>query len=279
MSIQAQSDTQLNVTMFSSAVYMRISNVKEDGKQRLMVPYAMSTIKDTRTHDFVLAILGNDINAPDSTTPEAIFSVRAPGMEDRNVTVRVDLQPYPSCRHTNVGTEDITATVVHDQTGIRIRMIARDTDGFIVTKTLCEFTIELVYEGVLPASNVTLAVVRNSSNPSEYHADILPQNIRREGVYRLIVLMHQAWNDVDDRNIGPATCEPRHWTKRAANVLPGGLLFRIPGRRQSDMHTNCAIFDPGRGHRGWHRACLLCRAVDLLYPQKPRQEPAFCMTC
>ena len=213
VSIQAQSDTQLNVTMPSSAPYMRISKAKEDGKQRLWVPYAMSTIEDTRTQDFVLTIIGSAINLSDSTIPEALFSVSATGAQDRNVKVRVDLQPYPSCRHTDVGTEGITATVVHDQAGMRIRMIARDTDSFIVTKTLCKFTVELVYEGVLPALNVTLAVLRNSSNPSEYYADILPRSIRREGVYRLIVLMHQAWND-DDRNIGPATCEPRHWKQK-----------------------------------------------------------------
>ena len=83
-------------------------------------------------------------------------------------------------------------------------------------------------------------MVRNSSNPSEYHADILPQHIRREGVYRLIVLMYQAWNDVDDQNIGPATCTPRHWTGHwKQNEHPASFKVVCSSGFQADASRIC----------------------------------------
>ena len=197
LSVEVQSDKRLIVSLSSNVSYLLIGKSKEDSKQSLLESYIMSPSVDKRRIGFVLTVLGNHTRAADSTTLTATFSVSAPGAEDQDVTVQTQLEPYPSCRHTQV--EGIEATVVHTSTEMRLRMVAKDTDGFLVTKTNCKFSIELVYESTVAATNVTLAVVRNSSSPSEYYANILPDHILREGLYLVNVHMHQAWNDAEDR--------------------------------------------------------------------------------
>ena len=81
LSIEVQSDEQVNLSMSSDVPYLLLGKTTELSKQSLMELYEMSPSVDQKSVVFTLTILRDHMYAADSTILKAALSVSAPGAE------------------------------------------------------------------------------------------------------------------------------------------------------------------------------------------------------
>ena len=203
-----QSEETFVATVATDAVFLRINN-----EQSIKHRYLMSTAKSVVRSQFKLNVLANKLDWNDSQTPQGFVNVTLAGalqIRRRNaqtLRVQVVLKPLGSCEHSDVIAPGMdNGILLHNKaTGLKVHMVARDTDGHAIVRTRCEFKAWLVYNN---SNKDELAVVRDGHNGSIYTAAIPADFLRRKGEYHVEVKMLKAWNGTAE-----ADCTPQKWVQ------------------------------------------------------------------
>ena len=133
----------------------------------------MHSAKSELKNDFVLTLSAS--KQPDSAKPKGNILVSAAGAVAQSVAVSMNIEPYPSCQHTNVKLSG-PSVAAHDTANISLEIIAIDTDGLPITETPCKVAANLVYDN---RSSAELAIHRNGSR---YTADLPLALLQRKGM-------------------------------------------------------------------------------------------------
>ena len=101
-----------------------------------------------------------------------------------SLSVHIGLAPYASCRHTDALLEGTKITVGKKIEGkVSLRIVARDTDGYPIPNTRCEFRVEMRHQKGKP---IALQVARDGRIGS-WHSRAMPVDDLRVGSYALKV--------------------------------------------------------------------------------------------
>ena len=182
--VEAQSEATFNATVTTNAPFVVIN-----GKQSFQQEYALSPAKPQRTNMFELTVLGSKTRWADTEDAKiALVKVEAPQGRAaeagaQTLKVHTTLAPYGSCKHTSVSIEGLQqAPIDHTKADIRLDVVAKDSDGFLISNTPFNTPLNtrivplLVYHsGSKLAEPVSLAssVVQDSKNKSRYTLVIL----------------------------------------------------------------------------------------------------------
>ena len=77
----------------------------------------------------------------------------------------VHLAPLGSCQDSDFHVTGHKPVLDHNDANLMVRMIARDTDGYLIARTPFAFSVRLVYENSLLRE---LDVIRDTINTSQY---------------------------------------------------------------------------------------------------------------
>ena len=129
-----------------------------------------------------------------------------------SLSVHIGLAPYASCTHTDAALEGTKIIVGKKIEGkVSLRIIARDTDGYPILNTRCEFRVEMRHQKGKP---IALQVARDGRIGSWY-SRVMPVDDLRVGSYALKIEILEgragtcgAW---DDAAGSVPACELQQW--------------------------------------------------------------------
>ena len=188
------------------------------------VPMALSSARPEVSQTLTLRANGSRTKWSDALSRQAFVRVSYGG-KTKSLQVTVILQPYGSCQNTMVWIDGINQAADHLSANIRVHLVAKDTDNYLITTTPFNtanntyFKVLLGYPG---SSTRVLDIVRDSTNGSLYSAAVPRAAIEREGAYELSVRMDRAWAG-DESKGWVTTCVPDAWQ----NLPPTLTTFRV----------------------------------------------------
>ena len=234
ITVRAQSEQTFDATISTDAGFLMV-----DDMQSVQRHYIMSTAKSFLSEYFRLTVLGNKLDWPDSQEHKQGFVVVKSTGDTQILTVNVILEPFGSCEQTDVLVRH--NNVLHNNaTGLKVQMVARDTDGHPIVRNRVAFEVQLVYE---KSQSVELAVVRDNLNGSIYEAVVPAGSLRQEGMYHLEVEMQNAWNDTINAKV--RACVPQKWRQAQRSFRVKCALGFYPDQedgntcKQQDLNTVC----------------------------------------
>lgn len=213
LAVIAQSEVSFNVTFHTPAAYLVVDST---GSRQ----YEMSRRNSEKTKHFSLTVLGQYTNWSDSETKKAfvhVSALHATKTGNEMTTVEISLAPYGSCQHTSVSIKGIDAPLTHLRAHVMLVMVAKDSDGLLISKTPfntqsnTRFNLSLVYKG----ESTQLNIVRDALNGSQYSATVPLPNLRRQGTYQVKITMENAW---DEREQNVTSCVPDAWKQTTFEV-------------------------------------------------------------